>query len=381
MKLKIGITCYPSVGGSGVVGTELGKLLAERGHEIHFITSGMPFRLNRFYPNIYFHEVAVNQYSVFQYPPYDLALANKMAEVAEREKLDLLHVHYAIPHAVCAYLAKQMTGDHLKIVTTLHGTDITILGYDTSLNSLIRFGIEKSDIVTAVSDSLAQETYDLIKPDKDIETVYNFVDERVYHKRDMSHLRNEYGIEPEEKVIIHISNFRKVKRVEDVIQSFALIREKTPSKLLLVGDGPELCGMTKLVKQLRLEGDVLFLGKQDNVEELLSMSDLLLLLSEKESFGLVLLEAMFCGVPCIGTNVGGIPEVIQDGETGFICQLGDVRDIAEKALRVLTNPTLHAEMVTRSMDMAKERFRSNHIVSQYEDLYYKLLGTERNATV
>jgi N-acetyl-alpha-D-glucosaminyl L-malate synthase BshA len=217
MKLKIGITCYPSVGGSGVIGTELGKLLAERGHEIHFITSSVPFRLNKFYPNIYFHQVEVNQYSVFQYPPYDLALASKMAEVAEREKLDLLHVHYAIPHAVCAILAKQMVGRDIKIMTTLHGTDITILGSDHSLNNLIRFGIEQSDLVTAVSNSLVKETYELIKPKKEIHTVYNFIDERVYRKHDMTHLKKEYGISEEEKVIIHISNFRKVKRVEDVI--------------------------------------------------------------------------------------------------------------------------------------------------------------------
>ncbi|MFX3622797.1 MAG: N-acetyl-alpha-D-glucosaminyl L-malate synthase BshA [Ectobacillus sp.] len=379
MKLKIGITCYPSVGGSGVVGTELGKLLAERGHEIHFITSGMPFRLNKFYPNIYCHEVEVNQYSVFQYPPYDLALASKMAEVAKREKLDLLHVHYAMPHAVCAYLAKQMVGESLKIVTTLHGTDITILGYDSSLNNLIRFGIEKSDVVTAVSSSLAEETHRLIKPKKQIQTVYNFIDERVYRAQDMSHLRKEYGISKEEKVIIHISNFRKVKRVEDVIRSFAIIEQSVPAKLLLVGDGPEYGAMTRLVKCLNLEHKVLFLGKQDNVEDLLAMSDLLLLLSEKESFGLVLLEAMSCGVPCIGTNVGGIPEVIEDGETGYICELGDIDGIASKAINVLQNEVLHKHITIQAKKAVTDRFGSNHIVSQYESIYYQLLGEQHGA--
>ena len=221
-----------------VVGTELGKQLAERGHEIHFITSGLPFRLNKVYPNIYFHEVTVNQYSVFQYPPYDLALASKMAEVAQRENLDILHVHYAIPHAICAYLAKQMIGERIKIVTTLHGTDITVLGSDPSLNNLIRFGIEQSDVVTAVSHSLINETHELVKPSKEIQTVYNFIDERVYFKRNMSQLKKEYGISESEKVLIHISNFRKVKRVQDVVQAFAKIVKEVDAKLLLVGDGP-----------------------------------------------------------------------------------------------------------------------------------------------
>ncbi len=372
--LKIGITCYPSVGGSGVVGTELGKLLAERGHEIHFITSGVPFRLNKFYPNIYFHEVEVNQYSVFQYPPYDLALASKMAEVAEREKLDILHVHYAIPHAVCAYLAKQMATVPLKIVTTLHGTDITVLGYDSTLNNLIRFGIEQSDYVTAVSRSLALQTKELIHPDKEIHTVYNFIDDRVYHKKRMLHLKEQYGINEHEKVIIHISNFRKVKRVDHIIHSFSRIQKEVPSKLLLVGDGPEYCAMTSLVRELNLEEKVLFLGKQDNVEDLLSISDLMLLLSAQESFGLVLLEAMSCGVPCIGTNIGGIPEVIKHGETGFICELGDIEDISQKAVRILNNHTLHKNMSHQAIKIAKEEFAADRIVSQYEAIYYELLG-------
>jgi L-malate glycosyltransferase len=374
MKLKIGITCYPTVGGSGVVATELGKLLAERGHEIHFISSSIPFRLKKVYCNIYYHEVHVNQYSVFQYPPYDLALASKMAEVAKREKLDLLHVHYAIPHAVCAYLAKQMVGDQLKIVTTLHGTDITVLGYDHSLSEMIRFGIEQSDIVTAVSHSLVKQTYELLQPNKDILTVYNFIDDRVYYKKDSAHLRSEYGIKPEEKVIIHVSNFRKVKRVPDVIKAFDIIRKEMPAKLLLVGDGPEMTIVSQLVEDLNLADYVLFLGKQENLEELYSISDLKLLLSEKESFGLVLLEAMACGVPCIGTNIGGIPEVISDGETGFICEVGNVEEIAERAIQILSDEQLHKTMAENSIHRVKTKFNAHAIVQEYETIYKNLLG-------
>jgi len=376
-KLKIGITCYPSVGGSGVVATELGKLLAERGHEIHFITSSLPFRLNKVYCNITFHEVEVNQYSVFKYPPYDLALASKMAEVAKREELDLLHVHYAIPHAICAILAKQMVDENLKIVTTLHGTDITVLGYDQSLTDLIRFGIESSDKVTAVSNSLVKQTNELIQPKKEIETVYNFIDERVYHKRDASHLKSQFGIDIDEKVIIHVSNFRKVKRVQDVVYSFQLIQRKIKSKLLLVGDGPEMSFVSRLVRELGLTDKVLFLGKQDNLEELYSLSDLMLLLSEKESFGLVLLEAMACGVPCIGTNAGGIPEVINEGETGYICEIGDIEAIAFKAITLLENESLHKKMSNYAITIAHENFHSEKIVSQYESLYYELLSMEK----
>lgn len=371
--MKIGITCYPTVGGSGVIATELGKMLAENGHEIHFISSSLPFRLNRMYHNVYYHQVEVNQYSVFQYPPYDIALASKMAEVINREELDLLHVHYAIPHAVCAILAKQMSGRDVKIVTTLHGTDITVLGYDPSLTDAIRFGIEKSDIVTAVSKSLISQTYDLINPDKTIETVYNFIDERVYKRSNSSHLKGEYGILPEEKVIIHVSNFRPVKRVQDVVRTFENITKGIPAKLLLVGDGPEMTVVCKLVKKLNIEDKVLFLGKQDSVEELYSISDLMLLLSEKESFGLVALEAMACGVPCIGTNVGGIPEVINHGLSGYICELGDIEDMSEKAIDLLQNSMKHQQFREASVTLVREKFQATTIVKQYEDLYKSLL--------
>jgi N-acetyl-alpha-D-glucosaminyl L-malate synthase BshA len=373
MKLKIGIVCYPTVGGSGVVATELGKLLAEKGHEIHFISSSMPFRLNKVYGNIYYHEVSVNQYSVFQYPPYDLALASKIAEVAKREKLDVLHVHYAIPHAVCAVLARQMVGGDVKIVTTLHGTDITVLGYDPSLSDMIKFGIEQSDVVTAVSNALVKQTYELLDVQKEIRTVYNFVDERVYRKKNANHLKEEYGIREEEKVMIHVSNFRRVKRVPDVVRAFSLIQKQIPAKLLLVGDGPEMTIVCRLVKELGLTDYVRFLGKQENLEELYSISDVKLLLSEKESFGLVLLEAMACGVPCVGTNIGGIPEVIEDGETGFLCELGNIEEIAEKTLRILNDEKLHAYMAEQALRAVYEKFHSQQIVKQYEDIYFSLV--------
>jgi N-acetyl-alpha-D-glucosaminyl L-malate synthase BshA len=373
MKLRIGITCYPTVGGSGVIATELGKMLAKKGHEIHFISSAMPFRLERLYSNIYFHEVEVNQYSVFRYPPYDLTLASKMADVARREKLDILHVHYAIPHAICAYLAKQMVGGDLKIVTTLHGTDITVLGYDPSLSDMIRFGINSSDAVTAVSEDLITQTNHLLNIDKEIHRVYNFVDESIYYKRDVPTLREEYGIKPNEKVIIHISNFRAVKRVPDVIKVFKAIQEHMPSKLLLVGDGPELTVTEKQVREYGLSDHVLFLGKQENVAELFSISDLKLLLSQKESFGLVLLEAMACGVPTIGTRAGGIPEVIQDGVTGYICDIGDIENMSKKAINILTNEILLEKMRANAIDHVRKHFNSEKILEEYLSIYHSLL--------
>ncbi|HEY4554687.1 MAG TPA: N-acetyl-alpha-D-glucosaminyl L-malate synthase BshA [Bacillaceae bacterium] len=374
MKLKIGITCYPTVGGSGVIATELGKLLADRGHKIHFITSDIPFRLNILHRNIFFHQVSVNQYSVFRYPPYDIALASKMAEVIRRENLDILHVHYAIPHAVCAILAKQMSGTNVKIVTTLHGTDITVLGYDQTLAEAIKFGIEKSDCVTAVSHALAKQTDDLIAPDKEIQVIHNFIDERIYKKVDTDNLKEAYSIKPNEKVIIHVSNFRAVKRVPDVVKSFSEIAKRIQAKLLLVGDGPEMAGVCKLVNELGLTEQVAFLGRQDHLEELYSISDLMLLLSEKESFGLVALEAMACGVPSIGTNIGGIPEVLEDGYNGYICELGDTHAVAEKALRLLNDESLLRKFSRQAELTAKRRFCSSDIVRSYEKAYESLLN-------
>lgn len=375
-KLKIGITCYPTVGGSGVMATELGKVLAERGHEIHFITSSMPFRLNKVYPNIFFHEVEVNNYSVFQYPPYDIALASRMADVIREEHLDVLHVHYAIPHAVCAVLGRDMAGQAGKrvgIVTTLHGTDITVLGDDALLTTAIRYGIEKSDVVTAVSTSLKNQTLELIQPNQTIETVYNFVDEREYYPRDGRELREAFGIEPDEKVLVHVSNFRKVKHVPDVIDTFIKTRKYVKSKLLLIGDGPEKHEAMQLAKQTPYGEDILFLGKQENLAELYAMADLKLLMSEKEAFGLVLLEAMACGVPGIGTRIGGIPEVICHEKNGYIVELGDTDQAAHHAISLLLDDEKLQLFRKRAIQSVQNRFHSEKIVEQYEALYEKVV--------
>lgn len=379
-KLKIGITCYPTLGGSGVVATELGKLLAERGHEIHFITHSIPFRLGHFQKNIFFHEVEVNDYYVFRYPPYDLALASKMAQVAKMQKLDLLHVHYAVPHAVCAYLAKQMNGNGFKTVTTLHGTDITVLAQDESLKELIRLAIHQSDAVTAVSNDLINETRQLLDIATPIELTYNFVDKRVYYPREAASLRSDFAA-PHEKILMHISNFRPVKRVGDVIDIFARVSEKVPSKLLLVGEGPELSKIQCKIRQLGLEDRVSFLGKQEDVAQVISMADLLLLPSEKESFGLVALEAMACGVPTIGSNAGGIPELITHGETGFLSPIGDVEGMAQNAERLLLDEKLHEQFKQACIFRARNEFCNDVITTQYENIYYRVLGIEANLPV
>ncbi|MBB5173576.1 N-acetyl-alpha-D-glucosaminyl L-malate synthase BshA [Texcoconibacillus texcoconensis] len=374
MTLNIGITCYPTVGGSGVVATELGKVLAERGHNVHFITSSLPFRLEENVANIYFHEVEVNQYSVFRYPPYDLALASKMAEVAKRESLDILHVHYAVPHAISAHLAKEMVGDHLKIVTTLHGTDITVLGYDPSLKDMIRFGINKSDYVTAVSQDLVHQTQELLQTSKPIETVYNFVDQRLYYPKQVDGLKAEYGISEHQRVVVHVSNFRRVKRVTDVIDAFRLVREKEDAVLLLIGEGPDLPVVDEKVKQYGLEDVVYFLGNQKRINELLSMSDVKWLLSEKESFGLTILEAMACRLPVIGTDIGGIPEVIEDDENGYIVPLGDTRQVAEKTLSLFQDEEKRQEMGRKAELRTATVFAQEEIVAQYERVYHQALS-------
>ncbi|WP_337103440.1 N-acetyl-alpha-D-glucosaminyl L-malate synthase BshA [Paenibacillus sp. YIM B09110] len=374
-KLKIGITCYPTLGGSGVVATELGKLLAERGHEIHFITHSIPFRLGHFHKNIFFHEVEVNDYYVFRFPPYDLSLASKMAQVAKMQQLDLLHVHYAVPHAVCAYLAKQMIGDGLKTVTTLHGTDITVLAQDESLKDLIRLAIHQSDAVTAVSNDLINETRNLLDIMTPIDLTYNFVDKRIYYPRDSASLRADY-VKPHEKVLMHISNFRPVKRVGDVIDIFAKVAEKMPAKLMLVGEGPELTKIQCKIKNMGLEDRVVFLGKQEDVAQVISLADVLLLPSEKESFGLVALEAMACGVPTIGSNAGGIPELVTHGETGFLSPIGDVESMAENAIRLLQDEKLHEQFRKACIFRATHEFCNDVITAQYEQIYYRVLGIE-----
>lgn len=370
--MNIGITCYPSLGGSGVVATELGKLLAERGHQVHFITSGMPFRLGSFHPNIFYHEVEVNNYNVFKYPPYDLTLANRMAQVAKNEKLDLLHVHYAVPHALCAFLAKQMVGDHLKIMTTLHGTDITVLGYDSNLRDMIRFGIERSDMVTAVSKDLIHQTHELLHVDKEIIPVYNFIDKRRYYPKDVRELKKKFAPNGE-KILMHISNFRAVKRVPDVVEVFAKVREQMPSRLLLIGEGPEMGLVRQMIAEKGLTADVCFLGKQEDVAEVLSLADVMLLPSSKESFGLVALEAMACGVPVVATVAGGLPEVVLDGETGYLYEIGDVAGMASGTVQLLQNQEQYETFSRNSIHRSCETFCHDTITSQYEAMYEQLL--------
>ncbi|TFB23982.1 N-acetyl-alpha-D-glucosaminyl L-malate synthase BshA [Filobacillus milosensis] len=372
MTKKIGIVCYPTVGGSGVVATELGIHLAEKNYEVHFISTTMPFRLKRLYPNIYFHEVDVSNYPVFKHPPYDLSLASKISEVIDREELDIIHAHYAVPHAICSIFASQMAKRDVKIVTTLHGTDITILGIDDNFNHMIRYAIEQSDQVTAVSESLKKQTEEAFQIQKPIKVVYNFIDNVEERELSCSDLKSKLGISSNEKVLIHISNFRQVKRVEDVVRVFEQTFKRVESKLLLVGDGPEHSKVRNLVNELNLDEQVIFLGRQDNVHDLLKISDLKLLLSEKESFGLVLLEAMISGVPCIGTNIGGIPEVIEDGQNGYICEVGNINGISDKAVKLLTDDNLWQKFSSHAKQYAENNFSSDRIVRKYEEIYDQL---------
>lgn len=374
--MKIGITCYPSVGGSGIIATELGKLLAEAGNEIHFITSGMPFRLDCIKPEIYYHEVEISYYPVFKHPPYDLALAAKMAEVIDREKLDILHVHYAMPHAISAILAKDIAKHDVKIITTLHGTDITVLGMDKTFKPMIKYGIDKSDKVTAVSQNLADQTKKVLEVDREIDVIYNFINDQDYYKKDREYLKPHYDIASDERVIIHISNFRKVKRIQDVIKTFAKIQNKVKSKLILVGDGPESPTAFDMVDQLNINDKVIFLGRQKNISDLLSISDLLLLMSEQESFGLVILEAMASEVPTIGTNVGGIPEVINHNETGYLVDLGDTTKAANYAINLLKDSNKLSKMSQLAYERSKTKFHSTTIVNQYLELYKSVLNNK-----
>lgn len=370
-KLKIGITCYPSLGGSGVVATELGKLLAEKGHEVHFIANSIPFRLGgAFQKNIFYHEVEVNDYYVFRYPPYDLSLATKMAQVAQMKNLDVLHVHYAVPHAVCAYLAKEMVGDHLKVVTTLHGTDITVLAQDESLKDLIRLAINKSDAVTAVSKDLIRETIDALEITRPIDLTYNFVDKRVYYPRDAAALRRDFA-QPHEKIMMHISNFRPVKRVGDVLDIFDRVQQKIPAKLLLVGEGPDLPKIRCKIESLGLQDKVFFLGKQDQIAEVISMADVLLLPSEKESFGLVALEAMACGVPTIGSQAGGVPELVVHGSTGYLAEIGNTEAMADYAVELLSDEAMAERFREACLTRARTVFCDELITRQYEEIYYR----------
>jgi len=371
--MKIGITCYPTYGGSGVVATELGKELASRGHEVHFISYALPIRLT-VSDRIYFHEVEVLTYPLFEYPPYDLVLATKMAEVMTRFDLDILHVHYAIPHSISAYLAKMMLTDRrVPFVTTLHGTDITLVGNDRSYLPITRFGIEQSDAVTAVSQYLRQRTVDEFQIRRPIRVVPNFVDCNVYQRSTDPGKRSRFA-EPDEGILIHISNFRPVKRVEDVIAIFARVRAERRAKLLMVGDGPERPKAEWLAGTHGVANDVLFLGKQNDMSQLLSIADILLLPSENESFGLVALEAMACEVPVVATRVGGVPEVVHHEEDGFLCDLGDVPRMASACVRLLQDAPLRFRMGQAARDHARRDYCASKIVLVYEDLYLQTIA-------
>jgi N-acetyl-alpha-D-glucosaminyl L-malate synthase BshA len=372
--VKIGISCYPTHGGSGVVATELGIELARRGHEIHFISYSIPFRLKPYQENVYFHEVQVISYPLFQYPPYTLALAAKMAEVADEVGLDVLHAHYAIPHAVCAYLGRQVAAStKLRVVTTLHGTDITLVGSDQSFRTLTRFGIDQSDGVTAVSEFLRQKTVEVFHPRRAIQVIPNFIDPDRYAPRDRgSRGRRERFAKKGERILIHISNFRPSKRVEDVVRVFAAVRREVPSVLLMVGDGADRTRSREVAVELGVERYVRYLGQLDAVEDVLSASDLFLLTSANESFGLAALEAMSSGVPVIGTTAEGVPELIQSGETGYLLPVGDVAGMARRAIEVLTDTDRHAAMSQRARQVAVERYDAARIVPMYEDLYARV---------
>ena len=371
--MKIGIVCYPTFGGSGVVATELGKALAQRGNEVHFITYSQPIRLDFFNENIFYHEVNISNYPLFEYPPYESALAGKMVDVVKYAKLDILHVHYAIPHATSAFLAKQILklhGINIPVITTLHGTDISIVGRDPALNPIVTFGINNSDGVTAVSEDLRKDTLNTFKITNEIEVIYNFVDLTRFYKQKKDHFKSLI-CPNNEKLLVHASNFRKVKRVGDIIQAFAKIRQEVPSKLLMVGDGEERQKMEELCRNLDLCEDVRFIGKLDAIEEVLSVADLFLMPSEKESFGLAALEAMACEVPVISSNIGGLAELNIHGETGFLSNVGDINDMVKNAIFVLKDENLPV-FKQNALKRAKQ-FDLNLIVPKYESFYKSIM--------
>jgi len=375
--MKIGITCYPTYGGSGVVATELGMELADRGHEVHFISYQQPIRLNIERANIHFHEVGVSNYPLFEYPPYDLALATRMAEVAEIYSLDLLHVHYAIPHSVSALLARQMLaangGRRLSFVTTLHGTDITLVGTDRSYLPITRFSIEQSDGVTAISNYLRERTLQVFDIKHPLQVIYNFVNCDIYRRDpEIEKHRGEYA-HADERILVHLSNFRPVKRVTDVVEIFDQVQRQVPARLLMIGDGPDRSPAEWLVRRKGIHERVHFLGKQGRVHEKLAIADLMLLPSQLESFGLAALEAMACEVPAVATRVGGVPEVIDDGKIGLLAEVGDVDTMARQAIELLSDEARLRQMGKRARIAAQTRFCSTRIIPEYENFYGSVL--------
>jgi N-acetyl-alpha-D-glucosaminyl L-malate synthase BshA len=372
--MKIGIVCYPTFGGSGVLATELGKALADMGHIVHFITYQQPVRLDSFNPNIFYHEVSVPTYPLFDFPPYESALSSTLVDVISNEGLDLLHVHYAIPHASSAYLANQILkkkGKNIPFITTLHGTDITLVGKDKMYESVVTFSINESHAITAVSEDLRKETVNSFAIEKEIHVIPNFVDIKRFSQSNKEHFKKMLAPNGE-KILAHVSNFRKVKRVEDVIRTFYAIRKEIPCKLLMIGDGPERQTMEQLCRELGTCEDIRFLGKQEKLEEILSITDLFLLPSAYESFGLAALEAMGCKVPVISSNAGGIPEINIHGVTGFLTDVGDVEAMAKFSLELLTNDVKLNQFKQNALDQA-QKFNINTIVPVYEKLYQQVL--------
>ncbi|HTY57522.1 MAG TPA: N-acetyl-alpha-D-glucosaminyl L-malate synthase BshA [Bacteroidota bacterium] len=371
--MKIGIVCYPTYGGSGVVATELGKALAARGHQIHFISYALPMRLDEYLDNISYHEVEMASYPLFEFPLYTPALASKIVEVARFEKLDLIHAHYAIPHAISAFLAREILGKELKVITTLHGTDITLVGLEPSFLPVMRFSIERSDGVTAVSRFLREKTMTNYSITKDIRVIPNFVDTAKYRRVELPDVRAKFA-PPEDRILVHVSNFRLVKRVQDVIRIFAEVRKKVPSRLLLVGDGPDRSACEILTREMKLEQHVRFLGKQLELVPILSSSDLMLMPSQSESFGLSALEAMACDVPVISSSVGGLPELQVHGETGYIAEIGDIDRMARYAVELLTNDAKRMQFGLAGRSRAVENFDVGKIVTMYEGYYAECLA-------
>ncbi len=373
--MRIGIVCYPTYGGSGVVATELGKGLADKGHEVHFISYRQPARLDSFHENIFYKEVRFANYPLFDYPPYETALASKLVDVVKYDKLDILHVHYAVPHASVAYMAKKILlneGIYIPVVTTLHGTDITLVGKDPAYAPVVTFAMNKSDGLTTVSESLRQDTLNFFDVKKDIKVIPNFIDFKRFKKINKDHFKK--ALSPNgEKIITHVSNFRKVKRVDDAIRVFAKINQKIRSKLLLIGDGPERQNLELLCRELHLCDEIRFLGKQDAIEELLAISDLFLMPSESESFGLSALEAMACEVPVISSNAGGLGEVNLHGKTGYLSNIGDVEDMAINALKILEDEAIHQQFRLQALKQA-QTFDINNILPIYEEYYEAVIS-------